>query len=251
MNYVELNGSELLIVGDLLELWYCKLESILSAHTELFDRLAEMDCTYILGNHDEDLAALQENEYSVQWFFDKISPPVVRTLGGKKFKFMHGHEVDPFIRKRSKTLCRVFSPVVDMLQSGSDSTALAYDVCSDLALELGEAALAVWKWLFELTIYAADDCLAVLPNEEQALLKRHSRTKKMLRRYREDLHEGLYDAAVVGHTHKAGRFSDWYFNSGSWTAHRSNFLCISPDGDVELFDWVTFGPQPNDTLIGH
>jgi UDP-2,3-diacylglucosamine pyrophosphatase LpxH len=232
-----------------LELWHCRLESILSAHTELFDRLAEMDCTYILGNHDEELAVLQDNENLIHGLFDKISPPVVRALGGKKFKFMHGHEVDPFIRKRSKTLCRVFSPVVETLQSSSDSTALTYDVCSDLALELGEAALTVWKWLFELTKHAADDCLAVLPNEEQALLKRHSRTKKMLRRYREDLHEGLYDAAVVGHTHKAGRFSDWYFNSGSWTAYRSNFLRISPDGDVELFDWRASGPLLNSEFL--
>jgi UDP-2,3-diacylglucosamine pyrophosphatase LpxH len=251
LNYVERNNGELLIVGDLLELWHCRFESILSAHNELFDCLAETDCTYILGNHDEDLANLQKSEYLPHRLFDKISPPVVRTLGVRKFKFMHGHEVDPFIRKRSKTLCQVFSPAVDMLQSSSDSATLAYDICSDLALELGEAALAIWKWLSELTKHAADDCLSLLPNEERALLKRHSRTKKMLRRYREDLHGGLYDVAVVGHTHKAGRFSDWYFNSGSWTAHKNNFLCISPDGDVELFDWGTFGPQPNDTLIGH
>lgn len=241
----------MLIAGDLLELWYCRLESILNVHTDLFDRLAEMDCTYILGNHDEELTALPDNKNFVHPFFDKISLPVMCTLGGRKFKFMHGHEVDPFIRKRSKTLCRVFGPVVDLLHSKSDSAALTYDICSDLALELGEAALAVWKWLSELTKRATDDCLSVLPNEELAFLKRHSRTKKMLRRYREDLHEGLYDIAVVGHTHKAGRFSNWYFNSGSWTAHRSNFLQITPDGNVNLFDWHTFGPKFNNTCIGH
>jgi len=119
-----------------------------------------------------------------------------------------------------------------------------------LAIELGEAVLTVRQWLCELTKRAADHCLAVLPNENVALLKRHSRTRKMLRRYREDLNERLYDAAIVGHTHKAGRFSNWYFNSGSWTAHRSNYLCISPDGNVEVFDWRTFGPEPNDTHIG-
>jgi predicted phosphodiesterase len=71
----------------------------------------------------------------------------------------------------------------------------------------------------------------------------------MLRRYREDLHERLYDVAVVGHTHKAGRFSDWYFNSGSWTAHKNNFLCISPGGDVELFDWRSSGPLLNSESV--
>jgi predicted phosphodiesterase len=234
----------------LLELWHCRLESILSTYTELFDRLAEADCTYIFGNHDEDMADLLDGGDLPHRFFGKISPPVVRMIGGKAFKFMHGHEVDPFIRKRSKNLCRVFGPVVDLLHSNSDSVALTNDICSDLALELGEVALAVWQWLCELTKQATDDCLAVLPNEELALLKRHSRTKKMLRRYREDLHKGLYDVAIVGHTHKAGRFSDWYFNSGSWTGNKSNYLRIWPDGQVEVLDWCCFGPQPNETCIG-
>ena len=74
LDYVERNSGELLIVGDLLELWYCRLESVLSAHAELFDRLAEMNFTYILGNHDEDLANLQYNEVSPHRLFEKISP---------------------------------------------------------------------------------------------------------------------------------------------------------------------------------
>ena len=249
MDYVERAGGELFIIGDLLELWHCRLESILGTYTELFDRLAKMNSTYILGNHDEDLAQLSNETHLYHPLFAKTSQPVVRTIGGRLFKFMHGHEVDPFIRKPSKTLCRVFVPVVDLLHSGSDSAVLTYDFCSDLALELGEAALAIWQRLCELTRRATTDCLAVLSNEELALLKRHSRTRKMLRRYRADLREGLYDVAIVGHTHKGGRFGDWYFNSGSWTAHKSNYLCIWPDGNIEVFDWRTLGPEPNDTLI--
>ncbi|MFA5422680.1 MAG: metallophosphoesterase [Phycisphaerae bacterium] len=250
LNFVEKNDGELFIVGDLLELWYCRLESIFAEHGELLGRLAEMDCTYILGNHDDDLVQLAEKTTISHSLFDKISRPVVRTLGDKTFKFMHGHEVDPFIRKHSRTLCRVFSPFVNLLNPKNGSTTLAYDVCSDLALEIGEAALAVYNRLGELTRRATDDCLAMLPNEEIAFLKRHSRTKKMLRRYREDLQQGFYDIAVVGHTHKAGRFSNWYFNSGSWTADRSNYLYIEPDGSIEVFNWGSFGPESNDTCIG-
>jgi UDP-2,3-diacylglucosamine pyrophosphatase LpxH len=250
LDYVETTGGELFIIGDLLELWHCRLESILAAHTELFYRLAEMDCTYILGNHDEGLAELSDEAGLRHPLFGKITNPRMRKIGGRIFKFMHGHEVDPFIRKPSRTLCRVLAPVVDLLHSNSDSPVLAYDLFSDLALEIGEAALTVWQRLRELTKRAADDCLAVLPNEEVALLKRYCRTRKMLRRYRQDLNEGLYDAAVVGHTHKSGRFSDWYFNSGSWIGPRNNFLSILPDGIVELFDWGPLGPKLSETCIG-
>jgi UDP-2,3-diacylglucosamine pyrophosphatase LpxH len=54
---------------------------------------------------------------------------------------------------------------------------------------------------------------------------------------------------IVGHTHKAGTFGNWYFNSGSWTGHNTNFLRIAPDGDVGVFDWTDRGPRSNETVV--
>jgi len=71
----------------------------------------------------------------------------------------------------------------------------------------------------------------------------------MLERYGEDRTKDLYDVAIVGHTHRAGTFEDWYFNSGSWTGSHRNFLRISPDGNVAVFDWSAAGPQPNHTRV--
>jgi hypothetical protein len=55
--------------------------------------------------------------------------------------------------------------------------------------------------------------------------------------------------AVVGHTHKAGTFSDWYVNSGSWTGGTNDFLKITPDGDIGVFGWSERGPRPNKTVV--
>jgi predicted phosphodiesterase len=71
----------------------------------------------------------------------------------------------------------------------------------------------------------------------------------MLTRYYRDKAEGLYDIAIVGHTHKAGAFGDWYFNSGSWTGTSNNFLRMTPDGSVGVFNWTDSGPQRNSTVV--
>ena len=46
-----------------------------------------------------------------------------------------------------------------------------------------------------------------------------------------------YDIAVVGHTHQAGRFEEWYFNSGSWVGENNEFLTISPEGKISFHHW--------------
>ena len=71
----------------------------------------------------------------------------------------------------------------------------------------------------------------------------------MLARYYEDKKNDLYDVAIVGHTHKAGQFENWYFNSGSWTGKTNNYLRIQPDGEVRAFDWDINGAKPNEETI--
>jgi len=249
LDYIEKTQGKLIIIGDLLELWHCGLDEILSFHKELFARLNQTDFTYILGNHDEELAEMTRNRQADLPILSRIKSPEIINIAGKNFKFMHGHEVDPFIRKKSKTICRVFNPILDVFGLGSNCDTLVYDIFSDIALEVGEAAIVIWSKLRELLKKAADDCWAAIPNEQVAFLKRFGRTKNMLKRYREDLNAGLYDIAIVGHTHNAGRADKWYYNSGSWTGHKSDYLCILPDGNIEVYNYSLNGPKPNDTLI--
>jgi predicted phosphodiesterase len=79
--------------------------------------------------------------------------------------------------------------------------------------------------------------------ERVRLLTRQIRTQHMIARYYGDRLDGLYDVAIVGHTHHAAAFGDWFFNSGSWTGRTNDFLTISPNGQVDLLDWTHNGPQ--------
>jgi hypothetical protein len=58
-----------------------------------------------------------------------------------------------------------------------------------------------------------------------------------------------YDIAIVGHTHEPGRMGDWYFNTGSWATTKNNFVRITSEGDVKVFDWVNGKPTPNETVL--
>jgi hypothetical protein len=115
--------------------------------------------------------------------------------------------------------------------------------------EAGEQLLGVWSWLRAGINTALRESCSVLPAGRMRFLVRRIRTQRMLTRYCQDKAEGLYDVAIVGHTHKAGTFGDWYFNSGSWTGASNTFLRINLDGEVSVFNWTDSGPQPNRTVV--
>ena len=85
--------------------------------------------------------------------------------------------------------------------------------------------------------------------EKVRLLTRQIRTQHMITHYYGDRIEDLYDVAIVGHTHHAATFGDWFFNSGSWTDRTNDFLIISPHGEVEVLDWTSHGPQLKDEIL--
>ncbi len=89
----------------------------------------------------------------------------------------------------------------------------------------------------------------IVTNENAAFLKRRLRTQKMLERYHLDRQKGLYDVAIVGHTHQSGEFGNWYFNSGSWTGKSNNFLNIRPDSTVNVYNWTQNGQIINHNVI--
>lgn len=56
LDFVEKNAAELIIVGDLLELWQSDLDKILFTHNEVINRILvlskKIKITYVVGNHD-------------------------------------------------------------------------------------------------------------------------------------------------------------------------------------------------------
>jgi UDP-2,3-diacylglucosamine pyrophosphatase LpxH len=51
LEHVQREDGELIILGDMMDLWRFGLMAVVNTHRELLDRLSEMDVTYIPGNH--------------------------------------------------------------------------------------------------------------------------------------------------------------------------------------------------------
>lgn len=208
-----------------------------------------MDTVYVPGNHDEDVIWWAGTENPPHPFFARISHAFVRHIGGRRFKFMHGHEVDPLANAGIQNLGRVIGRLAYLCECRQGACLLSNDTVIGLLEETGEQLLHVWTWLMAGINTALRESYGMLPAGRMRFLTRRIRTQRMLTRYYRDKTEDLYDIAVVGHTHRAGTFGDWYFNSGSWTGARNNFLRILPDGEVSVFNWTDGGPQPNRTVV--
>jgi predicted phosphodiesterase len=241
--------GQLVILGDFLELLRYPLDSIIARRRPLLDHLAAMDTLYVPGNHDEDLMPILDSGDSPHPFFNRMSRPFVQHIGDKRFKFIHGHEVDPLSNAGIQSMGRLIGTVACLFELGQGTCILSNDTFTDILLEVGEHVLGLWDYLTCRVNKAIRECYGKMPAEKITRLRRRIRTRRMLARYYEDKVADLYDVAIVGHTHKAGRCDDWYFNSGSWTGENSNFLRISPEGNVSVFDWSSHGPRRNNTLV--
>ena len=237
VDHVGEQDGELVILGDFLELWHYPLEKVVSRNSPLLDHLSQVNVTYVPGNHDAATLFTDEDGNLPNPFFSRMTKPFVRTIGGKRFKFMHGHEVDPFMWDGIENTARFLRTFTNLLEPRSECVALSRDVMIEAVLELGECFWVLRKWLKNRFNTAVEQCCSVMPSNKLASLKRGLRLHNMLRRHHEHRASGLYDVAIAGHTHRAGNFDDWYFNSGSWTGRSNNFLRISPDGVVEVADW--------------
>jgi UDP-2,3-diacylglucosamine pyrophosphatase LpxH len=243
LDEVEKQNGRLLILGDLLELWRYPWHAILSRWHRLFDRLAAMDVVYVPGNHDElhqpNFAACRSSHP----FFNVLHRPFLKTVGGKRFMFMHGHEADPLISRHSTAFAPVLRFLAGTLELREDACLITSDRVTDFLLETGEQLLRVWQTLTRQVNHAMYTHLE-LP-DSLTHLRYPLRTKNMLARFYDRQREGLYDITITGHTHHAGHYGGWYYNCGCWTRPIVNYLVVSPDGRIEICDWTPEGSSVN------
>jgi len=244
--------GELVILGDLFDFWQMNLSRIVTVHVPLLNRLADMNAAYVVGNHDADLAHFIGTGFLSHGFFQRMSGPFERTIGAKRFKFMHGHELDPVNSGDAPQWGRVFAIVAGLLEERNGAP-LAHDgdFVEDDIEHVGEHVLGGFTRL--LSRISRLLCLGGLgiPAEHLTPAQNPKRAKEVLARYRQDKDQAGYDVAIVGHTHRAGRGGDWYFNSGTWARKTNSFLEISPAGEVQVFDWRDGNPSPNTTVLVH
>ncbi|MFC1765203.1 hypothetical protein ACFL6U_24415 [Planctomycetota bacterium] len=244
LDYVVRENGHLIVLGDLLELWRFSLTTVVDRWQNLLDRLDQMQAVYVPGNHDSQVAS----SYAVEQhpFFGRVYRPFELERGGKRLRFMHGHEIDPFIEKglhENPFYMRCFHAVFDMRER---MQCLGHEALADLGMGISEYLLYGWHWLTRVSGQVLHPELALQP----ASVLRHVRTHKILSRHCYHRDEAAYDIAITGHTHRVGHFNRWYFNSGCWVKPNNSFLKISPDAHVEVYDWQGQTPRHNPTVIG-
>jgi UDP-2,3-diacylglucosamine pyrophosphatase LpxH/uncharacterized membrane protein HdeD (DUF308 family) len=240
LDHVGSEGGELFILGDLLELWQMNLSRLLVKRRELLDHLATLPLVYVPGNHDVDLACFIGTDFLEHPFFRRMRAPFTRELGGRRFRFFHGHETDPFNAGHDPGFGRMLAIFSSIFEDENGSPLLAGgEGVGDVLEQFGESMLTIWKSAAA-TLQVRRGGPAhedVRPNAALTPAQDPDRLVEHVNGVRADREKGGYDVAVLGHTHKAGRIGDWYFNSGSWTGSRNAFLRISPDGEVRFLEW--------------
>ena len=245
LDYVSENNGELVILGDLFEFWQANFSRTIIKNMPLLDRLARLNTTYILGNHDSDLFHFIGKDLLNHSLLRGISGPITRTIGDKTFKFIHGHEVDPFNAGDTPSWGRMMAIFAGICEDKAGSPMLGNAPLERLLARLGE-----WLLKKAANAYAtAKQSITKSAKKELTPAQNPKRAVQMLTLYAADRKEEGYDVLIVGHTHKPGQMDNWYFNTGSWATSDNNFVRITPDGKVQIFDWKNGKPVANETVL--
>jgi len=248
LDYVSEQNGELIILGDLFEFWQANFSKVIVNNLPLLDRLAQHKLIYILGNHDSDLKYFKDTKLLSHNFFKKIEEPFSKNIGGKKFYFMHGHEIDPANKGDSPGIGRAASIIAGIAEDhfgpniGDKST-------ETLLLHFWETFKSVMQALWQSACEGGGDIDFTKTKELLSPAQNPKFASEMLLHYKDHREKEKYDIAVVGHTHKPGCMDNWYFNSGSWATSDNNFIRITSEGKVQVFDWINGQPVESNTVL--
>jgi UDP-2,3-diacylglucosamine pyrophosphatase LpxH len=238
LDYVESCGGELVVLGDLFEFWQANVSRVLIYQMPLIDRLAGMNAIYVVGNHDADLEHLIGTNLLAHPFFRRMCGPFERTIGGKRFKFMHGHELDPFNRDGTPRWGRILAILGGILEDRKGSPLLSAGGFTEKTL-LNVSRSFMWIWNNSVNLFEKSERHEKTHSLYESLTPAQdpAKIKGILSLYHNNKLKERYDYLITGHTHRAGRFQDWYCNSGCWVGLRSNFIKIQTDGKIQLYEW--------------
>ncbi len=238
LDYVRRQEAELIILGDLFEFWQANVGRVLVHRMPLIERFAELNATYVVGNHDADLADLVGTGLLNHPFFERMSGPFTRTIGHRTFRFVHGHEVEPYNRDGRPRWGRILAILGGIIEDRKGSPLLsAGGLTEKTLLRIGRSFMWLWNNSVNLFEKAPPGESPHSVSESLTPTQDPDRVKGIMALYQKDRRQMGYDYLVAGHTHKAGMFGRWYANSGCWVGLRNNFLQITPDGQVHVWEW--------------
>jgi len=238
LDFVQAQNGELFVLGDLFEFWQANISRALRERMSFLDRLAQMQARYVIGNHDADLEELVGTGLLHHPFFERMSGPFTRTIGGKVFQFMHGHELDPFNRDGTPGWGRILAILAGIIEDRKGSPLLSAGGFTEKSL-LRAGRGFMWLWNLSVNRFEKSQTRQMPPGFEEFLTPAQSpeKVKGILALYQKDRLRRGYDVLVAGHTHKADSRGGWYYNSGCWVGLRNHFLRIEPDASVFVCEW--------------
>ena len=238
LDAVEKEGSELFILGDLFEFWQANVGRVLVHRMPFIERFARMEAVYVVGNHDADLEDLIGTGLLDHPFFERMSGPFSRQVGGRTFRFMHGHEVEPFNRDGRPRWGRILAILAGLIEDRKGSPLLSAGGLTEKML-LGVSRSFMWVWNNSVNLFERGRLDEPHHSVAESLTptQEPGRVKGILSLYQKDRLQKGYQCLVAGHTHRAGLTADWYVNSGCWVGLRNNYVQLLPDGTVQVFEW--------------
>lgn len=246
LDHVEKENGELIILGDFIDLWKFNLDKVIKARIDLLDRLAEMKVYFIPGNHDQAFVRYINSQCVPHPFFRKLTKPFVKIIGGKKFSFIHGHELDFFNRNLTPHMGRAFGLSSSLIEYAKGCPLLSSDAIEETLLNIEEKLFLFFSNIAQYVINL-DYSSELLRNIQ--ILPRQRRIDKFILKQALKRNSDCNDVSISAHTHHLCRFQNWYFNSGSWTDRTNDFIQILPDGKVNLFNWQAGSPRLNNNEL--
>ncbi len=222
--------ANVVVVGDLLELWQNNVSECIQHNLPLLDRLAAMKAVYVLGNHEDDFFFWIGTNFLNHNLFRRMVPKLHVSIGGRRFLFIHGHQADPECDNPRPGRGRMSAIWTGLWEDRHGSPQIGK--CSVEDVVLGPMSR-----------------VASLAGRLIGLPSRRVQLHRGLRPFLSDA-----DAIVFGHTHEAGELhnedgSTWAYNCGCPNNEVPSFVWIEPTGEAAVYDWFCGKPVLNSRVL--
>ena len=218
LDWVEERRTRFMIVGDMLDFWRVNISSSIQAYRDILDKLDYMETEYILGNHDNVFVDfINKNRINLPHpLLEKAMPPFEEIIGGRKFAFLHGHEVDKYCKDNNPGIGNINVIISGLLADKNNSPIKDGKNIEDELINTLE---------FFNNIY-----LKIMHHPNNRI-----QTLNDIETYRKSKNA---DVVIYGHTHEAGNIGNYHYNTGTWSRNVDTFAEIMDDGNVNLYEWT-------------
>ena len=249
LKMVEQEDGKLIVLGDLLDLWRFNLKNIVRAHTDIFDKMYEMGTVYIPGNHDSVLSVLAPSGRLPHPLLNTASMPLQIEFSGQNIAFMHGHELDAINAKIGLPVGKALGMSAMPIEHVKKCQVFNSEDIDDCVLRFKAGIITFLERLQKQLMGFWADMQNPIPYHDIVALMKYDKSRRKLLNLHKEKQRNSHDIVISAHTHHAGRFSDWYFNSGSWTSLKQNFLKLMPEGNIEVCDWTNKGSVEIESVL--